>query len=180
MVSDMIDLKKIDIDQIIQILKEHRNTVLKLAVVIGALVIAGIMFNDYHIKEAALYVRISQMQKKLDAITSQKGAIKGLNDFKVSFPKGISEDQSITQITSYATAQNVSISTFSPTEDQDMGLYSITKVSFTGTAPDYRDMVLFLRDIEESPYLFRVDSWSGNGHGEINFTMAISAVHVHL
>ena len=46
-------------------------------------------------------------------------------------------------------------------ETQDMGLYDVIKVSLTGVAPDYKAMVLFLRDMEKSPYLFKVDSWSG-------------------
>jgi len=178
--NTQIDLNNIDLNQIVQILTEYRNTALKLAVIIGALVVAGMMFNDCHTKEQVLRARISQVQQKLDVIASQQQAVKNLDDFKASFSKGINEDKIIPQITGYATAHGVSISSLSPTESQDMGLYDVIKVQLLGAAPDYKAMVLFLRDIEKSPYLFKVDLWEANGRGEVDFTMEISAVHVHI
>ena len=90
--------------------------------IIGALVIAGMIFNDYHIKEQGLRARMSQVQQKLDVIAGRQAAIKNLEDFKTSFPKGINEDKIITQITSYATAHGVSISSLSPAGDSGHGV----------------------------------------------------------
>ncbi|MBF0503750.1 MAG: hypothetical protein HQL14_01490 [Candidatus Omnitrophica bacterium] len=173
------DLKSMDTDQIIQALTENLHVVLKSAVIVVALVVAGIMFNDNHSKEQGLRSRISQMQQKLDAITAQQKITKELEDFKASFPKGIDEDKIITQITVYATAHNLSISSFSPTDTQDMGLYDVINVDFKGTAPDYKALVLFIRDIEKSPYLFRVNSCSAQGDTELSFSMKISVAHLH-
>lgn len=180
--NSQFNLNNIDVDQIIQVLIEYRNTALKLAAMIVSLVVMGMMLNEHHIKEQVLRAQMSKVQQKLDVIASRQEAIKNLDDFKTSFPKGINEDKIITQITAFAPSQDVTINSLSPRESQDMGLYDVVEVSLTGAARDYKAMVLFLRAMEKSKYLFRVDSWMGGsneGTGEVNFTMVISALHIH-
>ena len=179
-----IDLNNIDINQLVQIVNEYQNTAIKVVLVVGALIIAGVMFNDYHGKDLKLRARMSEMQQKLDVIASHQAADKSLNDFKASFPKGIEEEKIITQITAFATAHHVTISSLAPFGSQDMGLYDVIKVTLTGVASDYKAMVLFLRDMEMSSYLFRLDSWSGaqssDRDGGVVFTMGVSVIRVHL
>jgi outer membrane murein-binding lipoprotein Lpp len=178
-----IDLNSIDVDQIVQTLTQYKNAVLMAAVIIGTLIAAGMMFNNKQIKENALRKKVTQLQQKLDVIAGQKEAVKNLNDFKASFPLGINEDKIITQITSYAQAHDVIISSLTPRQKQDMGLYDVSKVDLSGAAHDYKSMVLFLRDMEKSKYLFKLDSWSGqinDSTGSIDFRLEVSVMHVHL
>jgi len=175
-----VDFNNLNIDRIIQILTQYQNTVLKAVVIFGALLIAGMLFNGYNGQQQDIRLRMSGVQQKLDVIISRQEAIKNLEDFKASFPKGINEDQIITQITQYATANGISISSLSPEESQNMGLYDVTRVALMGVARDYKAMVLFLRDMEKSPYLFKMDSWEGQGQGEINFSIKMSVLRFHL
>lgn len=175
-----MDFKNINMDQIIQTLTQYQKVVLKSVVILGALLMAGMIFNSYNLQNQSVRTRMSLVQQKLDAIAGRQAAIKNLEDFKASFPKGINEDKIITQITRYATANGVSISSLSPEETQNMGLYDVTKVSLSGVARDYKAMVLFLRDMEKSSYLFKVDSWQGQGQGEVDYSMKISVLNFHL
>ncbi len=181
--NSRFDINNIDINQIIEVLTRYLNTILKLAVVLGALVIAWMIFNDYRIKEQDLRLQMSQVQQKLDVIAGRQKAIGNLENLKSSFQKGINEDKIINQITSYATAHGVSISSLSPAESQEKTLYDVIRFDLSALAPDFQALVLFLRDIEKSKYFFMVDSWSlsqGGEQGGINFSMGISVVRVHL
>lgn len=175
-----IDFNNINMDQIIQILTQYQKLILKAVVILGALLIAGMIFNGYNAQNQSVRAQMTRVQQKLDVIAGRETAIKNLEDFKAAFPKGINEDKLIIQITKYATANGVSISSLSPAETQNMGLYDVIRVSLNGAARNYKAMVLFLRDMEKSPYLFKVDSWQGGGHGQIDFAITMSVLTVHL
>ena len=175
-----IDFSNMNMDQIIQILTQYQKIILKSVVILGALFVAGMIFNGYNAQNQSVRAQMARVQQKLDVIAGREAAIKNLEDFKAAFPKGINEDKIITQITRYATANGVSISSLSPAETQNMGLYDVIRVSLSGSARDYKAMVLFLRDMEKSPYLFKVDSWQGGGHGEVVFSMTMSVLTFHL
>jgi len=178
-INSPFDLNNMDMDQIIQALTQYRSAVLKFVVILGALLVAGMIWNGYNRQQQSVRAQMSLGQQKLDMITSRQVAIKNLEDFKASFPKGINEDSIITQITTYATANGVSIGSLSPEESQNMGLYDVTRFTLNGAARDYKAMVLFLRDMEKSAYLFKVDSWEGHGEGEVEFSMKMSVLHFH-
>jgi len=178
-----IDLNNIDVDQIVATLTQYKSAVLMGAVIVGTLIIAWMMYNAQCIKEQGLRTQISQLQDKLDVITRQRAAVKNLNDFKSSFSAGIDDDKIITQITSYAKAHGVSISSLAPGMKQDMGLYDISSVDLVGVARNYKEMVRFLRDMEMSKFLFKLESWVGHISGTedaIQFNLTISVMHVHL
>jgi hypothetical protein len=167
--------------QVTKSITEHQNTLFKLVLIVGTLTIGVMIFNDHHAKEAGIRARISQAQEKLEAIKDRDAAIQGLGNFKSSIPKTINVFELIPLISNYAKQYNSNISSYSPDQSKNMGLYDVLNVHFDMVSDNFKDMMLFLRRIEKSNYPLRIDSWSGNKaeDGKISFTIEISAVLIH-
>ncbi len=96
-----------------------------------------------------------------------------INNFKSSLPNKLNEFELIALISKYAKLQHVAITSLSPAESKDMGLYDVINVSFEAMCDGFKDMILFLRKIEKSEFPLRVDSWSGHEaeNGKITFSI---------
>jgi hypothetical protein len=179
--NSQLDLKNLDGAQLAKLFKENQNSVIKLGLVIGALFLAVVMYNDFHAKDQAMHLRITQLQQKLDAIKARDGAIKDLDDFQSTLPLKINEFELITLISDYAKSNRITITTLSPAESQNMGLYDLINMNFNAVSDDFKSLMLFLRSIEKSKYPLRVNSWSGQeaADGKVTFDIQISAVLIH-
>ncbi len=174
-------IKDLDPAQLIKIIREHLNSFIKLVLILGSLLMAGVMFNDYRIKGQDLRARKAQVQEKLEVLNARDAAMRGLNDFKASLPHKLNEFELITLISNYAQLHHVTITSLSPAESKDMGLYDVINVNFSAASDNFKDMMLFLRKIEKSDFPLRVDSWSGSGagNGKTTFEIEMSAVLIH-
>ncbi len=179
--SQFNSIKDLDTTQLIKILSEHQNSVIKLVLIIGSLLMAVGMFNDHRIKDQGLRARMSQAQEKLEVLKARDAAIGDLNNFTSSIPKKFNEFEVITLISNYAKLHHVTITSLSPVESKDKGLYDVININFSAASDNFKDMILFLKKIEKSDFPLRVDSWSGREveNGKITFEIAISAVLIH-
>ena len=179
--SQFNDLKDLDVAELINILKEHQNSLIKLVLIMGSLLMVGGMSNDHRIKDQNLRTQLSQAQEKLEVLKARDGAIGEFNNFKSSLPKKLNESELITLISNYAELHHVTITSLLPAESKDMGLYDIINISFNATSDNFKDMILFLRKMEKSNSPLRVSSWSGHQEekGKITFEIAMSAVFIH-
>jgi hypothetical protein len=175
------NLKDIDVADLSKTLLEHQGSLIKLILIIGSLLIVGAMFNGHRLKDQGLRARISQAREKLGVLKARDAARGELDNFKSSLPHKINEFELITLISNYAKSHHVSINSLSPAESQDMGLYDAINVSFNAVAGDFKDMMLFLRNIEKSEFPLRINSWTGHegDNGQIAFQIEISAVLIH-
>lgn len=179
--NSKIDLKNIDVNQLVSILSEHQVTLINLGLIIGSLLLVGGMFNDNRVKAQGIRLQMSQVQDKLVAIKSRDAAAKDLDKFKSSLPKRLNEFELTTLISNYAKLYHVSIPSLSPAESVDMGLYDAINVKFDASADNFKNMMLFLRQIEKSEYPLRINSWSGHEleNGTIFFDIEVSAILIH-
>ena len=179
--SQFNDLKDLDVAELINILKEHQNFLIKLVLIMGSLLMVGGMSNDHRIKDQNLRTQLSQAQEKLEVLKARDGVIGDLNNFKSSLPQKLNEFELITLISNYAELHHVTITSLSPAESKDMGLYDIINISFNATSDNFKDMILFLRKMEKSNSPLRVGLWSGHEEekGKITFEIAMSAVFIH-
>jgi len=174
-------IKDLDATRLTRILNEHRNSLIKIVLIIGSLLMAGLMFNDHRTKEQGMRARMSQAQEKLEVLKARDAAIQEFNNFKSSLPNKLNEFELITLISNYAKLQHITITSLKPAESKDMGYYDVIDVSFDAMSGNFKDLVLFLRKIEKSDFPLRVDSWSGHEaeNGQITFSIKISAVLIH-
>jgi len=174
-------IKDLDAAQLIRTLSEHQNSLIKLVLIIASLLMAGLMFNDHRIKDQGLRARMSQAEEKLEVLKARDAAKGDLNNFKSSLPNKLNEFELITLISNYAKLHHVTITSLSPAESKDMGLYDVINVSFDAVSDNFKDAILFLRKIEKSNFPLSVDLWSGHEaeNGKITFSIKISAVLIH-
>ena len=154
-----IDLKNLDINQLKQELVGRKTTVINALVIVGVVVILGCMLNNYRIHVSSLENQIVQMRAKMQVIATYQTGEKELKDFLLSLSKGLKRDKVISQMADYAAASHVSILSFSPGKVRDLGMYELVRVRLSIKANSYKDVLLFLRSIEKSPYVLRVESW---------------------
>jgi len=176
-----LNIKDLDLARLIDIISERQNSLIKLGLIMGSLLMVGVMFNDHRIKEQGLRAQMSQAQQKIEVLKARDAAMGDLNNFKSSLPQKLNEFELITMISNYAKLHHVTITSLSPAESKDMGLYDVIDVSFEAGSDDFNGMMLFLRKIEKSDFPLRIDSWSGHGAGDgkITFLIKISAVLIH-
>lgn len=174
-------IKDLDTTEIIKILGEHQDFLIKLALIVGSLWMLMGMFNDYHVKDQSLRTRMSQAQEKLEVVKARDAAMEDLNNFKSSIPKKLSEFELIALISNYAGLHHVTINSLSPAGSKDMGLYDVINISFSAASDNFKDMLLFLRKIEKSKFPLKINSWSGRqvDNGKITFEIEMSAVLIH-
>jgi hypothetical protein len=173
--------KDLDLEQLTKALSENQNSVIKIGLLLGSLLLAWVMFNDHRTKDQALHAKISQEEQKLDAIKVHDVALGNLNNFKSSLPKKINEFELIALVSNYAKSYHIAIPSLSPAESKDMGLYDAINLKFNAEADNFKDMMFFLRKIEKSEFPLRLNSWSGHeeDNGNISFDIDITAVLIH-
>jgi hypothetical protein len=157
-----LDLKEMDLAKIIQILQEKKILVLNIVVIIIALFFLKSFYEQFKAKENAQQERIARIQNKIGIITDYDKKLKELNNYINSLPKEWLEDKIIMQITDYAVANHVEITSFAPGAKRSEATYDLTKVNLSIVASDYSYLIKFIRALEASPYALRVDSWTGN------------------
>jgi len=179
--NSQLDLKNLDADKLSKILIQYQKPFIQLVTIVLTVILVGMIFNDHQAKDKLLRVQISQAQEKLSVVKAREASIANLHDFTNTLPRKINEFDLIGLVSEYAKKCNVNISSISPAESKDMGLYDLINFNFSATADSFKDLMLFLRKIERSQYSLRIDSWSGqkDTDGSINFTILISAVIIH-
>ncbi len=179
--NSQLDLKNIDFDKALKFLAENQNTLIKIALASGVLVLGVGMFNDYRSKDKGFHTQMTQAQDKLEVIRTKEAAEDEFNKFKATMASSLTESELIGQISQFAKACNVNIVSLSPADSKDMGYYNVVSVSLGATSDTFKDLLLFLHKIENSKNYLRVDSWSGKEQekGKISFDLKVSAVLVH-
>jgi hypothetical protein len=178
--NSQFNIKDINLTELTRALEEHQDSLIKFALIMGSLLMVGVIFNNYRIKEQNLRFLMSRAQEKLEVLNARDAAVQNLNNFKSSLSKNLNESELITLISNYAKSHHVTIISLSPAESKDMGLYDIISISFEAVSDNFKDMTLFLRKIEKSNFPLRVESWSGHKvEGKIAFSIELSAVLIH-
>ena len=154
------DLKNIDIEQLKQTLKSRPDLVIIIAMTLLTIFgLAGI-FNYYHGTSNQLKMKIKALEGKQTTLKEQKEFQDEYNVLIKNFPKSLPSIQIIDKISELANKRGIKILSFSPAKEKDQELWSVTSHSINISSNDFKNIVLFINDIENSDYLLRVEKWS--------------------
>jgi len=172
----------LDATKITKALSEHQIIIINFILIVGSLILMFLMFNDHASKDRDLHRQISQVRQKLGAIKDRDAAIQDFNRFKSSLPQKLNEIELISVVSNYAKLGHITISSLTPAESKDIGFYDLINLSFDAESNNFKDMMLFLRKIENSEFPLRVDTWSGHEeeNGKMTFQVNVSAVIIHI
>ncbi|MFA5060226.1 MAG: type 4a pilus biogenesis protein PilO [Candidatus Omnitrophota bacterium] len=156
-----IDIAKIDVGKLSQSLKQRKDILLNIAIVVATFLLAGNIFENLKVQEAKLRSDISGFATKNDAIKNYEKSRKNLDDLLASFPSGFSDaGQMMDKINEFAILHSIQISSFTPKDGQQTDFYDTVGIQLSASAASYENIAFFIRDIENSPYGLRIEHWA--------------------
>ena len=72
-------------------------------------------------------------------------------------------DQLIDKISALATNHNIQIQSFSPAEETNGDFWQLSNLSINISCRKYKEVILFIQEIENLPYAIQIQKWSGKG-----------------
>ncbi len=155
-----IDIKNIDMATLQATLLKRQDVLANLVIVVITLFVVINLITSKENEREHLLSTIPGKQKKIEAIEQNKKAGKQFDEFFNALPKGLPDNMIIDKLTDFAEKHHVQITNFSPTRSENDKLYDRGRVNIDIVAPSYKDLWLFVYDIENSGYNLRVDTWS--------------------
>lgn len=156
------DLQKIDYKHVLDTLRKRNDLLMNI-------VISGIAFLVivHSFSQAGQKIRLvkSEIDKSTEKITAIKNfdGVKGeLDGYIAKVPQGLNADQIVNFLTELAVTHRIKIVSVSPANSDRKELQSITSIQLAVTANDFKDLWLFIYDIERSPHALYIKEWEGS------------------
>lgn len=155
------DIKNVDIGKFLKTIQQRKDILAGIVLVAITLMTANDILSKERVKTRDLSQKISLLEKKIKAIDSYKKAKGQLTALVKSLPQGLPEaDNIIQKVNSLAIDHDLQISSFAPSNRIENDFYNQVNLKLTVSSNDYKNLVLFIKDIEQSPYNLRVELWS--------------------
>lgn len=162
------DLKKIDINTLknidtaqLKAMLLSRIDILINIFLIGITIFATIyIYNNKKINYNKANAELEQVKQKKDAIKALISHEEIFEKAQESVLKNLSGDLLISKLSEYAVLHNVQIKTFSPAQETVGKYSSVANVKINISAKDFKGLLMFANQIEQSDYFLRIKSWS--------------------
>ena len=158
---DIKDLKNINLNQLRDNIQKRPEVLINILLIVAALFVIIYMFTAQQNKLKRLKNAVALMKEKLEVVKSLETAQQANGEFIKAFPQTIPSDRLVDKISDFAEAHNVQVVSFLPAKQKSNDILEYTTVTLTVSSSEYQDIVLFIKDIEESPYAWKVERWKG-------------------
>ena len=155
------DLQNIDAQQLGDMLRQRLDIILNIVLVTGTIVGTVVIFSGYHRREKTLKWEIGQMEDRVKAVKESELLKDKYAAFLESFPSPIVTDQLVNKLSEFAANRHVQILSFSPVKEKSDDYIAISGIQLNVASENYRNIVLFMKDVEEAPHALQVGRWSG-------------------
>ncbi len=159
--SDMSDLKNVKLDDVRSKLQSRPMTVIRLLLVIMAVGAVIFGWSTGNKRKQELITELGEKQKKLQIFQELQLVKNDYDSFLKALPKPIDRDSMIKEISELAEKKEVQIVSFVPGERKLNDLVKANILEMNINADSYENLTGFIESIERSPYLMRVEKWSG-------------------
>lgn len=156
-----LDVKKLDPKEIQKTLTNRQDIFVNILVTLATFFFMFQIVSGKQAESKLLKSRISNLEKKIESINKNKQSVKELEEFTSTLPDGVPGNLIVDKLTDFAEKRGVQIVYVSPTETEIKNHFDRTSVNVNLTAKSYKDLWLFIYDIETSPDNLRIDRWSG-------------------
>ncbi len=157
------DLQNVDARDVANFLRQRLAIVVNVVLVVVTIAVMANVVKNYGKKSQTLALEIKQKEEKLKVAREADRLAKEHAAFLANFPVPIAADQLIKKLSEFAAARQIQILSFSPAPVKERGddYIMVAEVQLNVSSDTYRNIVLFMRDIEDSPYALVVGKWSG-------------------
>jgi Tfp pilus assembly protein PilO len=168
------DVKNIDIHKVRDVLKQSPIIVFNLALIGGTIFLTLTLFNKSKYDDKKFSRLSIEYEKKLAAVKDQDNIKKVYDEFINSFPKPINGNQLIDKFSELASERNIQILSFSPAKESGDSYTSLTTVNLSIESNDYKNIILFVKDIEDLPFAVKLEHFTAKLSEPNNFTNSSS------
>lgn len=154
------DLQNVDARDVVNILRQRLSIVVNAVLIVVTIAVIANVVKSYGKKSQTLAWEIKQKEERLEAAREADRLAKEHAAFLASFPAPIAADQLINKLSEFAADRQVQILSFSPVKEKSDDYIRVAGVQLDVSSDTYRNIVLFMRDIENSPYALVVGQWS--------------------
>ena len=158
---DIKDLQKIDVSQIIFLLKTRIDLSIILAIVIVTVFIGIKIPMGIKTERAQLTSRISKLSELLEAKKRTETIDAQHKKAFDEFPESLEINKLGKKISEIAIENNVQILAFSPSGSIEDSNKKISIASLDISSASYSDLVNFIKSVDLAPYAFRLKSMKG-------------------
>ncbi len=154
------DLQNIDARQLGDMLRQRLDIVLNIVLILVTIVITIGLVGSYGKRSQTLTWEIKQLEDRTAAVKESERLKGEYSKFLGSFPKFIVTDQLINKLSEFAANRRVQILSFSPMKEKSDDYIKVSGVQLNISAENYKNIVLFMKDVEDASYALRVGQWS--------------------
>ncbi|MBN1869617.1 MAG: type 4a pilus biogenesis protein PilO [Candidatus Omnitrophica bacterium] len=158
---DIKDLQNIDWSQIKNRVLTQPDLAINIVMSLITVIILFTTFDKYKATSKIFNDEITDLEKRLAAFEKFEDTEKQTKEFLDKIPKAIGSDQVIQTLSEFAVRRSIQILSFSPAQKKSNNFVSLTSVEVNVASENYANLVLFIRDIENSPYPIRIINWAG-------------------
>ena len=154
------DLQNIDARQVVEMVRQRLDIVINGVLIFVTVIVMVNVVRGNGKKLTVLAWEATQMQERLDAVKESERLRGEYEVFMRNFPRSILTDQLISKLSEFAAYRHVQILAFSPVKEKGDDYIQVAGVQINVAAEDYKNIVLFMKDIEDAPYALLVEQWS--------------------
>ena len=154
------DLRNIDARQIGDMLRQRVDIALNITLVLVTMAATVLMVKGSGKRSEMLTWEIKQLEERGEAVKESERLKSEYAAFLKSFPESILTDQLINKLSEFAADRQVQILSFSPVKEKGDNYIKVTGVQISVSADNYKNIVLFMKDVEDAPYALQVGQWS--------------------
>ncbi len=180
------DIKNIDLAHWQRQLQKHQDLFISLAIGVATLFFIMKITDENKLKLTNIETELSSLESKDKVISEYEKAKSELDAYIDSLPQGTTEfDSIINLINEFATLRNIQIQSFTPKGEKSSDYYDTASLEVSINTPNYTDLALFIKDIENSKYNLRIENWSitlkgteNRSRSPINYTNLFQTINV--
>jgi Tfp pilus assembly protein PilO len=157
---DIKELKNIDIIKVKDSLRTNPIVFINTIIVIVTVVSAIALISKGQVELQSYKNNTVVYDEKLTAVKAQEEAKKTFDSFKNAFPQALGSNQLIDKFSELAVHRNVRILSLSPAKERSNDYLYQTTVNLSVESSDYKNIILFVKDIEDSALAIRLERFS--------------------
>lgn len=175
-----LNLFGLDMGKWLTLLAEKKRLLLMAVVITVAFIGAIVLFKSNTDQLTHYRNQIQQAYSKIDLINQYNSSKKELQQRTSILPTlSLSNEMFVNQLIDYAVQNHIDVTNFIPKPMENKNFYNATSVSLSIHTDNFKNLIAFMYAVERSPYLFRIESWTGEskeGSETIECKMDISYI----
>lgn len=154
------DLQNMDARQLGDMLRQRLDVILNVALILVAIVVTSGIVKGYGKRSQTLTWEIKQLEERAQTLKESRRLKEEYSAFLESFPKPVLTGQLVNKLSEFAAYRQVQILSFSPVKEKSDNYIKVAGVQINVASASYKNIVLFMKDVEDAPHALRAGQWS--------------------